>query len=1020
MNKSIVKPNSSVISSQLLDLLEENEPIVNNSIVTEESGEKVAVRITAKDIDNLVPTLKANYGFEVIAASPENYFVEGFVPTDSIPRLTSLSKRGLMGVLPIIEPSVNVGNTTSQASFVHESDRVNDTVSTGYDGTGVTIGIMSDSYDDLGGAAGDVLSEDLPAAGVNVLQDYNDNGSDEGRGMAQLVHDLAPGADLAFSSVFFGEADFAQQIRDLADSTKGNADVLVDDVSYFFEPYFQDGVVAQAVDDVVTNDGVSYFSSAGNSDDKSFESDDINFVNDVDLEAKVTYSGNTYYDFDTSADVDTTQNIGLSDGQTIQFVFQWDDPFYTLEGVDTDLDIYLLDANGNVVAESATSNIGNQTPVEYLTFTDDTTNESTDTYDLVIANFGGSEDPGIIKYINRGDTPVSLEYAHDASTVVGHSAAENAQAVAAVAWFDQDNPESFTSKGSTTIAFEADGTPKAAVEVRQTPDISAIDGTNTTFFGNDIGLDVDSFPNFFGTSAAAPHAAAIAALIKESDPSLTPAEIYARLQDTAKDIGEPGFDDLTGVGLINAYDAIYGAPIAATADFNDDFENGVLGSAYETNTTGAGRIQVTSNNDPIGTAHLTLDGSAEGRDSLNEVILHFNATDLSNVQLSFDQKEFGDEDHPMSTSFVNSENSDGVALSVDGTVWHSLVSLTSSNSTQTYQTNLFDLSTFASDKGMTLGSDVRVKFQQFDNFSITSDGMAFDNIAITGDSTTVLTPTGGDDSLVGTDGDDTINALAGNDTVDGLNGNDSLLGAGGDDSLLGKDGKDTLVGADGKDILNGGNDNDSLNGGNNEDYLSGGNGLDTLQGASGNDTLLGGADNDILFGYTFNDSLDGGSGDDSLIALGGNDTLFGDVGNDFLRGQAGDDWLSGGDGNDFMLADNGNDYLEGSDGRDTLGGGGNDDTLLGGLGIDIIYGNAGVNTFVLDTSLSNDDRDIIRDFTLGTDALGVSDLTEMNDLSVNNNGGNTASIITGGSGQQVAILVGVTDITISDLDFVEV
>ena len=1020
MNKSIVKPNSSVISSQLLDLSEENEPIVSNSIVTEESGNKVAVRITAEDVDKLIPNLEANYGFEVIASSPENYFVEGFVPANSIPKLTSLSKQGLMGVLPIIEPSVNVGNTTSQASFVHESDRVNDTVSTGYDGTGVTIGIMSDSYDDLGGAAGDVLSGDLPAAGVNVLQDYGNNGSDEGRGMAQLVHDLAPGADLAFSSVFFGEADFAQQIRDLADPSMGNADVLVDDVSYFFEPYFQDGVVAQAVDDVVTNDGVSYFSSAGNSDDKSFESDNINFVDDVDLEAKVTYSGNTYYDFDTGAEVDTTQNIGLSDGQTIQFVFQWDDPFYTLDGVDADLDLYLLDATGTVVAESTTNNIGSQTPVEYLTFTDDTTNSSTDTYDLVIAKYGDSSNPGIIKYINRGNTPVSLEYAHDASTVVGHSAAENAQAVAAVAWFDQDNPESFTSKGSTTIAFEADGTPKAAVEVRQTPDISAIDGTNTTFFGNDISLDIDSFPNFFGTSAAAPHAAAIAALIEESDPSLTSTEIYARLQNTAKDIGEPGFDDLTGVGLINAYDAIYGAPMAATLDFSDDFENGVLGSAYETNTTGAGRIKVTGDNDPIDTAHLTLDSSAEGKDSLNEVILHLDATNFSNVQLSFEQKEFGDEDHPMSASFVDSENSDGVALSVDGTVWHSLVSLTGSNSTETYQTNLFDLSTFATDKGLTLGSDVQIKFQQFDTHSISSDGMAFDNIAITGDSTVSITPTNEDDSLTGTIGNDTINSLWGNDIVDGLSGNDSLFGANGNDTLLGNDGIDTLHGGNGNDSLDGGNDNDILNGGNNEDYLSGGDGLDTIQGASGDDTLLGGADNDVLFGYTANDSLDGGSGNDSLIGLVGNDTLLGDAGNDFLRGQAEDDWLSGGDGNDFMIADNGNDYLEGGDGQDTLVGGGNDDTLLGGLGIDFMFGSAGVDTFAIDTSLTTNDRDIMPDFTLGTDVLGVSNLSMVDDLTVSNNGGNTASIVTGGSGQSVAILVGVTNITISDLDFVEV
>ena len=480
MSKLTVKPKSSVISQQLLDLSQDNEAVINSSIVTEESGGMVAVTITAEDVDSLIPKLEQNYNFEVIASSPENHFVEGYVPTDLIPQLTALGKQGLMGVLPIIQPETNAGITTSQADFVHESDRVRNSLPTGYDGTGVTIGIMSDSYDDLGGAAGDVASGDLPAAGVNVLQDYDNNGSDEGRAMAQLVRDLAPGSDLAFSSVFFGEADFAQQIRDLADPAKGNADVLVDDVFYFYEPYFQDGVISQAVDDVVTNNGVSYFSSAGNNDDESYESDDINFVTNATGPSITRFPG-TYYDFNTGAEVDTTQDIELADGQEIRFIFQWDDPFYTTNGVDTDLDLYLLDASGTIVTSSTIDNIDSKTPLEDLQYTDVTTDGSSDLYQLVIVNSGGGPDPGIIKYINRGDVPVSVEYPHDASTVFGHSAAVNAQALAAVPWFDQENPESFTSKGSTTIAFEADGTPLPATEVRQTPDIAAIDGTNWTF-----------------------------------------------------------------------------------------------------------------------------------------------------------------------------------------------------------------------------------------------------------------------------------------------------------------------------------------------------------------------------------------------------------------------------------------------------------------------------------------------------------------------------------------------------------
>ena len=80
----------------------------------------------------------------------------------------------------------------------------------------------------------------------------------------------------------------------------------------------------------------------------------------------------------------------------------------------------------------------------------------------------------------------------------------------------------------------------------------APDGANTTFFGSDSTMDADTFPNFFGTSAAAPHAAAVAALLLEAVPTLTPAAVYSALESTAIDMGPPGFDNDSGFGLIQA------------------------------------------------------------------------------------------------------------------------------------------------------------------------------------------------------------------------------------------------------------------------------------------------------------------------------------------------------------------------------------------------------------------------------------------------------------------------------------
>ena len=90
---------------------------------------------------------------------------------------------------------------------------------------------------------------------------------DEGRAMAQLIHDIVPGSKLFFHTAFDGAADFAQGILELREE---GADVIVDDIGYLDEPFFQDGVIAQAVDEVVA-DGAVYFSSAGNSANNSYE-----------------------------------------------------------------------------------------------------------------------------------------------------------------------------------------------------------------------------------------------------------------------------------------------------------------------------------------------------------------------------------------------------------------------------------------------------------------------------------------------------------------------------------------------------------------------------------------------------------------------------------------------------------------------------------------------------------------------------------------------------------------------------
>jgi hypothetical protein len=529
-----------------------------------------------------------------------NYLVSGYLPIQAIPALEAIPH------ISMVRPSymeTQSGLVTSQGDAATNASYVRSLY--GLDGSGVTVGTMSDSFNCLGGAATDIANDDLPT-GIAFQEPSSCVGmTDEGRAMMQIIHDLAPGASQLFYTAFDGPAEFATGIGVLA---AAGADVIVDDVIYLTEPFFQDGPIAQAVDAVTTGQGVAYFSAAGNYGNQSYES----------LFRPDSVYGK-YHDFDPGAGEDIFQRVFIAAGSQVKFILQWTDRYASVSGApgaSTDFDIFLTNDSGTTtLAVSNDPNIGAD-PIEILTFTN---TGAAAYFNIVIQRFGGSGIP-VLKYIylpfSYGAWGIA-EYATFSSTLFGHMNATSAEAVGSVNYWQTpaygQNPPlkaAASAKGGTPILFDTSGNPISPL-FRAKPNISCVHGGDTTFFGVDV--EPNGWPNFSGTSAAAPHAAALAALLLDYDSSLSPAEIFAALEGTAVDMETSGFDFLTGYGLCNVNAALESLNNAPNTPASPNPANGATGVPITQTLSWSG-------GDPDGDA-VTYDVWLEAGDGAPDVLV---------------------------------------------------------------------------------------------------------------------------------------------------------------------------------------------------------------------------------------------------------------------------------------------------------------------------------------------------------------------------------------------------------------
>ena len=355
--------------------------------------------------------------------------------------------------------------------------------------------------------------------------------------MMEIIHDVAPGASQAFHTAFEGQASFAQGIIDLANA---GAKVITDDILYFAEPLFQDGIIAQAVD-LVKARGISYFSAAGNDGRQAYESPFRGSGQFRDLGA----GPEELHDFDPGLGVDTCQQITIPVGGTLGQIFQWDEPFFSVSGApgsQSDLDIVLTDAACNMgLAGSADVNVGGD-PFEVFSFAN--AGPAT-TFGMIILQFSGP-DPGLMKTVNVGSGSITIDQ-FDTRAAPPSATLSHAGGSASARPITGIRPRSGRARRSSRRSLRPEAPPSSSIppgtgsphprSASSRPSRRRTAPTRRSSPGVDP--EADGFPNFFGTSAAAPHAAGVAALITDLNPSLGPDAIYSVLKTTAVDMDDP-------------------------------------------------------------------------------------------------------------------------------------------------------------------------------------------------------------------------------------------------------------------------------------------------------------------------------------------------------------------------------------------------------------------------------------------------------------------------------------------------
>jgi len=368
----------------------------------------------------------------------------------------------------------------------------------GYTGQGMKIAILDQGFDGYR----DLLGRELPSSvtaksfvpGIEVDQ----TGVSHGAAVAEVIHDVAPDAELYLVYYDGGDVSMGNAVEWMLQQ---GVNIISHSAGGLAAPMDGTGRDAELVKLAADND-VLWINSAGNNGTQHYRA------------AYTDTNNDGVHEF---APDKTLLAFQADPNGNSQIVLTWND---WQAGGTQDLDLFVFDQDGNVIASSRNSREGDRPPVEQIVYQFDDAR----TYYVTINGVNVTQPIELSLFVHQ--TPL-LELANPVGSLATPGDAREALTVGAVNWRD-NQLEPFSSRGPT-----ADG--------RVKPDLVGPDGVSNAIYAPQ---------GFYGTSAATPHVAGAAALVWSAYPPATAQEIRDFLINNAIDLEANGTDSETGAGLL--------------------------------------------------------------------------------------------------------------------------------------------------------------------------------------------------------------------------------------------------------------------------------------------------------------------------------------------------------------------------------------------------------------------------------------------------------------------------------------